>query len=220
MLRATDVHVSAERTRCVVYEGGRSAGPLVLSVGGRHNLVNALGAAAAARALGVEWSDIRHALAAFEGVSRRYERVGEVNGVLIVDDYAHHPTEITAALSAARAMHGDRRLVAVFQPHLYSRTRDFAREFGQALSLADSVWLTDVFAAREAPIPGVTGQLLVESTRASGARDVHYVPSLEALPRVLADHLSSGDVVVTLGAGSIEVVGAALLEALEAPIHA
>jgi UDP-N-acetylmuramate--alanine ligase len=220
MLRATDVSVTADSTRCVVYEEGRSVGELELGMGGRHNLLNALGAAAAARALGAEWSAIHAALKEFGGVARRFERIGEAGGIVVLDDYAHHPTEITAVLSAARAMFGGTRLVAVFQPHLYTRTRDFAREFGQALGLADSVWITDIFPARESPIKGVTGELVVDATRASGVHDVHFEPSLEVLPRLLADHLKPGDVVITLGAGSIEVVGQELLDALEAPIHA
>ena len=220
MLRATDVTVAAESTRCVVYEEGHVVGELALTLGGRHNLLNALAAAAVARTLGIDWPLIQAALAKFGGVGRRFEKVGEAQGIVVLDDYAHHPTEITAVLNAIREMFGDARLVAVFQPHLYSRTRDFAREFGQALGLADAVWITDVFPAREAPIAGVTGVVVADAARASGVYDVHYEPSLEALPRALADHLHFGDVVVTLGAGSIEVVGPELLETLEEPIHA
>lgn len=220
MLRATDVSVTATSTRCVVYEEGLGVGELELAMGGRHNLLNALGAAAAARALGADWSSIHAALKDFGGIARRFERVGEAEGIVVLDDYAHHPTEITAVLTAARAIFEDARLVAVFQPHLYSRTRDFGREFGQALGLADSVWVTDIFPAREAPIPGVTGELVVDATRAAGARDVHYEPNLEDLPEALADHLKPGDVVITLGAGSVEVLGRALLDVLETKVHA
>ena len=220
MLRATDVSVTAASTRCTVWEEGRRVGPLSVGTGGRHNLLNGLAAAAAARALGADWDPIREALAAFGGVGRRFERIGEVRGTVVIDDYAHHPTEITAALRAVRALHPDRRLVAVFQPHLFSRTRDFASEFGQSLALADSVWITDVFPAREAPIPGVTGELVVEATRAAGASDVNYEAKVEALPRAVAERVGAGDVVVTLGAGSIEVVGRAILELLREPIHA
>jgi UDP-N-acetylmuramate--alanine ligase len=220
MLRATDVSVRAGSTRCAVHEQGWRVGSLKIGIGGRHNLLNALASAAVARTLGIDWPSIRAALAAFSGVGRRFEMIGEVRGVTVFDDYAHHPTEIVAALEAVRAMFQDRRLVAVFQPHLFSRTRDFAREFGEALARADVVWITDVFPAREAPIPGVTGRMVVDATQASGAREVHYSPTLDALPTELADCVSPGDVVVTLGAGSIEVVGSALLEALEKPILA
>jgi UDP-N-acetylmuramate--alanine ligase len=220
MLRATDVRVGAGATRCAVHEDGARVGELRLAAGGRHNLLNALGAAAAARALDVPWSSIVAGLEDFSGVGRRFERVGEARQITIFDDYAHHPTEIIAALTALRAMHPDRRLVVAFQPHLYSRTRDFAREFGEALALADTVWVTDVFPAREKPIPGITGETVLEAARAAGARDVHYEGSLEALPIAMAHALEGGEVVVTLGAGSIEVTGKALLARLEEAVHA
>lgn len=220
MLRATDVRVAADTTRGVVYEEGRRVGALSLRMSGRHNLLNALAATAAARALGVEWKAVFSALSRFEGLGRRFQRVGEVGGVTIVDDYAHHPTELAAALRAARATFQGRRIVAVFQPHLYSRTRDFAREFGEALAIADSVWVTDVFPAREVPIPGITGRTIVDSATAAGAAPVTYVPELEDLPRRLREALHEGDVVMTLGAGSIETLGPALVELLEEPVHA
>ena len=139
MLRATDVSVGPEATTCELHEEGRSVGSLELRVGGRHNLLNALAAACAARALNVGWDSIRESLGRFMGVGRRFEWLGETDGIAIVDDYAHHPTEIEATLSTARARFPERRIVAAFQPHLYSRTRDFAREFGRALALADGV---------------------------------------------------------------------------------
>lgn len=220
MLRATDVRVGPDGTHCVVYEEGVHRGELTVGLGGRHNLLNGLAAAAVARALDIEWAPIRGALAAFRGVGRRFERVGEARDVVVLDDYAHHPTEICAALTAVRAMFPERRVVGVFQPHLFSRTRDFASEFGQALSRADALWVTDVFPAREKPIPGVTGELVANAARDAGAEPVRYESDLDALPRLLASELRAGDVVVTLGAGSIETLGAALLEALEEPVHA
>jgi UDP-N-acetylmuramate--alanine ligase len=220
MLRATDVEVSVGGTRAAVYEQGIRTGELALRMGGRHNLLNALGAAAAARAVGAPWEAVLTALAGFGGVSRRFQLLGEVAGVTVVDDYAHHPTELAAALRAARDMFADRRLVAVFQPHLFSRTRDFAREFGEALAIADAVWITDVFPAREAPIPGITGRTIVDATMAAGARHVEYVPKLGDLAATLASSIRYGDVVLTLGAGSIEVVGPELIDALQEPIHA
>ena len=220
MLRATDVDVSAERTRASVWEEGDRAGALTLRMGGRHNLLNALAAAAAARAIGAPWDATLDAIEKFSGVGRRFQTVGEAGGVTVVDDYAHHPTEIAAALRAARAMYGERRIVAVFQPHLFSRTRDFAREFGEALAIADAVWITDVFPAREVPIPGITGRTIVDAVVAAGARSVEYVPELERVADRVAAASREGDVVLTLGAGSVEVVGAALVDALKEPIHA
>jgi UDP-N-acetylmuramate--alanine ligase len=220
MLRATHIEVGSRGTRCTVVEDGRRVGDLVLRRGGRHTLLNALGAAAAARALGVAWTSILQALASFSGVVRRFEQLGEAEGVRIVDDYAHHPTEISATLDAARSLFRDARLVAVFQPHLYSRTRDFATGFGRALADADVVWVTDVFPAREKPIPGVSGKTVAEAARAAGASAVRYHAELETLADALVDELRPGDVVITMGAGSIESLGRTLLERLRAPIRA
>lgn len=220
MLRATEVSVETGVTRARVYEEGREVGEIRLALGGGHNLLNALAASAAARALGVNWGDILEALESFSGVGRRFQNLGEVGGVVVIDDYAHHPTELAAALRAVRAMYVDRRIVAVFQPHLYSRTRDFAREFGEALAIADAIWLSDIFPAREAPIEGIDGRTIVDSVRAAGARDVHYVAELTDLPEALAGAVRYGDVVITLGAGSVEMVGPALVQRMEEPIHA
>lgn len=214
MLRATDVEVREGRTRCRVHEEGRDRGTLELRLPGRHNVLNALAAAAAARALGAGWDAVREGLSAFRGVGRRFERLGEVDGITIVDDYAHHPTEIAATLRGARTLFPGRRLVVAFQPHLYSRTRDFAMEFGRALAEADVAWITDVFPAREAPIPGVTGELVAGEARASGGRDVRYHPELDTLAAPLAEALREGDVLLTMGAGSVESLGRAVLDRL------
>jgi UDP-N-acetylmuramate--alanine ligase len=192
----------------------------VLRKGGRHSLLNALGASGAARALGVHWSAILEGLAEFKGVVRRFERLGDAAGVAVVDDYAHHPTEIRVTLETARAVFAGQRIVAAFQPHLYSRTRDFTAEFGSALAIADVVWVTDVFPAREPPIPGVTGEIVASAARRSGAREVVYHADVATLPGALSEALRSGDVLITLGAGSIETVGQEVLERLGEPIHA
>jgi UDP-N-acetylmuramate--alanine ligase len=220
MLRATDVSVTAKATACTVREEGRRVGRLELRVGGRHNLLNALAAAGAARALGAPWPAILRALEAFEGVGRRFDRLGDVDGVTVVDDYAHHPTEVRATLRAARARFPGRRVVAAFQPHLYSRTRDFAADFGRALALADVVWVTDVFPAREAPIAGITGQVVADAAQRAGATEVRYHAELATLAEALAGSLAPGDVLLTLGAGSIEEVGPAVLHRLREVVHA
>jgi UDP-N-acetylmuramate--alanine ligase len=220
VLRGVDIVIGPQLTRCAVVEEGRRVGALVLRKAGRHSLLNALAAAGAARALDVPWAAILEALEDFAGVSRRFERLGEVAGVTVIDDYAHHPTEIRATLDAARAAFVGARLVAVFQPHLYSRTRDFTDAFGAALALADVVWVTDVFPAREAPIPGVTGESVAVAARRAGAREVHYHASLATLAGPLSDTLGSGDVVITLGAGSIETLGQDVLGRLGVPAHA
>ncbi len=220
MLRATDVHVTETKTSCIVVEEGDAVGEMWLTLGGLHNLRNALAAAAAGRARGIEWPAILAAVEAFRGVGRRFERLGESGGILVVDDYAHHPTEIQATLAAARSMYPTRRLVVAFQPHLFSRTRDFASDFGAALAAADAAWVTDVFPARETPIPGITGRTVSEAVEAVGGGDVHYVESLDELTDALAESLDEGDVLVTLGAGSIESLGRGVLERLEARVHA
>lgn len=220
MLRAIDVKITSSRTTATIWEDGQRAGRLVLRIGGRHNLLNALGAAAAARALGADWGAILDAMEGFAGVGRRFERVGEPGGILVIDDYAHHPTELAAALRAGRAMFPERRLVAVFQPHLYSRTRDFARQFGEALSMADRVVVTDVFPAREKPIAGVTGLLVADAVTAAGGKSVRYVESLDDVADAVAEDVAYGDLIMTLGAGSIERVGPEIVSRLEAPIHA
>jgi len=220
-LRAVDVALNSGATTCRIREEGVDRGALTLPARGLHNLRNALGAAAAARALGVDWDAIRSALTGFAGVGRRFERLGEARGVCVVDDYAHHPTEIAATLEAARTSFPHARLVVAFQPHLYSRTRDFHREFGDAVSTADVVWITDVFPAREAPIPGVTGALVAQAARDAGAAEVHYhEAALEDLPAALAPSLRDGDVLLTLGAGSVERVGGEILRILGGGDHA
>ena len=220
MLRGVDVRVTSTTTSCRVVEEGVGVGELMLSIGGVHNLRNALAAAAVSRALGAEWAAILEALASFRGVRRRLERLGEASGVIVIDDYAHHPTEIEATLLAVHSMFPGARIVAAFQPHLYSRTRDFADAFGVSLASADLAYVTDVFPAREAPILGITGETVVAALEQAGLSDVRYVAEVGALAEALLDELRPGDVLVTLGAGSIEDVGKPVLDGLEGRVHA
>jgi UDP-N-acetylmuramate--alanine ligase len=196
-----------------VRERGVDRGRLEIGLPGVHNVRNALAAAAAARVLGVEWGTIHRALEGFGGVSRRFQVHGDVRGVRVVDDYAHHPTEVTATLEGARTSHPGRRIVAVFQPHLYTRTRDLGTEFGRALAAADEVWVTEVYPAREPPIPGVDGAYLAGLVEAAGTPEggVHFHADLETLPMALAGALRDGDVCLLMGAGSIERVPRLLL---------
>jgi len=192
---------------------------LHLHVPGLHNVRNALAAAAVGRHLGASWSSIAEGIASFRGVDRRFEVVGEAGGVLFVDDYAHHPTEVQATLQAARAAYPDRRLVLAFQPHLYSRTRDFAREFGEALAQADVLFLTDIYAAREKPIAGVTGEMIAKPARAAGG-DVRYVPDREDLVGRIAGELRPGDLCITMGAGNLDRAARDLVTALSPTVKA
>jgi len=213
-MRGMEVEEGPAGVRFGVVENGEHRGEITLQLPGRHNIRNALGAAMAARTLGVEWEAIRRGLEGFRGVGRRFELLGEVHGVTVVDDYAHHPTEIRATLAAARGRFPGRRIVAIFQPHLFSRTRDFAPDFGVALAQADEVWITEIYPAREAPIPGVTGEVVARTTLEAGASSVFFHPDLAELPGEILKTLRSGDVCLTLGAGSIEFLGEELLNAL------
>ena len=182
---------------------GRSV-PVVLTQPGIHHALNATGALALAGELGHDIDDIVRAFSNFRGVSRRWEHRGTVDGVVLYDDYAHHPTEVAATLEAARGA-ADGLLWAVFQPHLYSRTERFSEEFGAALAAADRVVVTDVFGSREEPVPGVTGELIADAAAKAGA-DVHYIPHRSDLAEFLAPLVAGGDLVLTMGAGDITLL--------------
>lgn len=210
MLRAEEVQPGAGITVFTVRERGTVLGRARLKAPGLHNVRNAMAAVAVARHLGVAWGAIEEGLAAYAGVQRRFEHLGEAEGVLFVDDYAHHPTEVQATLAAARAGYPERRIVAVFQPHLYSRTRDFAREFGETLATADVVFLTDIYAARERPIEGVTGEMILAHIQAAGA-DVRYVRDRADVVDAVAAELRPGDLCLTMGAGNLDIAAQELL---------
>jgi UDP-N-acetylmuramate--alanine ligase len=189
--------------RFAVVAGGESLGEVALVVPGRHNVQNALGAIAAALAAGAPFAAAVAGLAGFTGAARRFHLRAVAGGVTVVDDYAHHPTEVAASLAAAR-LGGWKRVVVVFQPHLYSRTRLFADEFGQALAAADLLVVTDVYAAREDPEPGVDGALVAGAARrARPDLDCVYEPDRTALAPRVAALVQPGDLVLTLGAGDI-----------------
>ena len=195
----------------VVYDGVR-LGEVELAVPGEHNVQNALAALGAGLAFGLTVPAMAPGLAAFRGVERRFQLLGEAGGALLVDDYAHHPTEVRATIEAARAAAPERRLVVAFQPHLFSRTRDFAEEFADALLLADAVYLADIYPAREQPIPGVTSELIAARMTALG-RPPEWRGGAATLAPVLARALRTGDLVVTMGAGDVTRVGPAVLAA-------
>jgi UDP-N-acetylmuramate--alanine ligase len=191
---------------------GTGEGSIRIGVPGAHNLLNAMAAVAVGLELGVPFARIAAALEEFHGADRRYQVRGSVRGVTVVDDYGHHPTEIAAVLRAARTGN-PARLVAVFQPHRYSRTRDLMRKFGPALAHADVVVLTDIYAAGEAPIEGVSIAVLAAEVRKS-VPDVRVVKSIDDVPSALATLAQDGDLVLTLGAGSISATGDRILKAL------
>jgi len=212
-LQAAELAVTDRGSDFVVLQDGATLGRLRLAVPGRHNVRNALGALAAARHMGAAFPDVVAALAEFGGVARRFQELGSADGVTVVDDYAHHPTEIRATLAAARQRYPERPLVAAFQPHLYSRTRDLHEAFGRALAEADGVWVTDVYPAREPPIPGVTGELVARAADAAGA-PTRYHPDVDDLPEALLMALRPGDVCIVMGAGDVDRAARKLLELL------
>jgi UDP-N-acetylmuramate--alanine ligase len=192
---------------------GHDAGVLRLAVPGRHNALNAVAALAGGMELGFEAAQLLGGLATFRGTARRFEPKGSADHVRVYDDFAHHPTELRAALTAAREVAGSGRVVVVFQSQLYSRTAAFADEFGAALGLADEVVVMDVFGSREDPVPGVTGALIANAVPLPSER-VHFVPSWSEVPAVAAAAAGPGDLILTAGSGDVTLVGPEALELL------
>ncbi len=197
----------------ILVEGGEERGAVELGVYGRHNILNSLAAAGIARWLGHDAYRAAASLRDFSGVRRRFQLKGERGEIRVVDDYAHHPTELSATLEVARATRRQQgRVIAVFQPHRYSRTRALYREFGEALTLADAVLVTEVYGAGEMPQPGVSGKLVVDALCESPSRpDVYYIPDQHDIPGVLRTITEPRDTVLTMGAGDISRVGDELL---------
>lgn len=180
---------------------------LQLAIGGEHNLLNATGALLVGIELGVEPQEMARALGTFRGTGRRFEFRGEVDGKRIFDDYAHHPSEIVAALKQARIEAGDGHVLVLFQPHLFSRTQNFADRFAQAFQLADQVYFTDIFAAREDPVPGVTSALIADQVPGS-----KFVPDMVQAAKAMADQAQPGDLCMTVGAGSVTTMVPVILD--------
>jgi len=216
-LSATDVEIRAMGAQATVVRRAQVArrdalGTLTLSVPGRHNLQNALAAVAVGLELGVPFDQIAGSLRDFRGAERRFDIRGEPNGILVVDDYGHHPTEIAAVLAAAR--HLNRRIVVAFQPHRFTRTAALLDDFGPALAQADHVVLTDIYAAGEEAIPGITLDALAAAVRRGVRAPVDVAPGLDDVVAAVQRIARSGDVVITLGAGSIGTLADRLVEAL------
>jgi UDP-N-acetylmuramate--alanine ligase len=213
-LRATDIEIKGRTTNFRVQFRERTLGPFRLNIPGVHNVSNALAAIGVGLELDVPPDLIRAGVASFSGVERRFHIRGEKGGMVIVDDYGHHPTEIRATLAAAKAAWSG-RLAVIFQPHRYSRTQDLLDEFANAFEQADILYVTPIYAAGEESIEGVSGEILAERIRATGHPAVHWVEKQDVLISRLVSELRSGDTVLTLGAGDIWKVGVELLELLE-----
>jgi UDP-N-acetylmuramate--alanine ligase len=209
--RVTEVSVLGMTTRLTVTAPGAAPRTLTIRVPGRHYALNAAAAFATAVELGVPEQTVISGLEAYRGAQRRMEPKGEADGVRVLDSYGHHPTEVAADLTAARDVAAGGRVIAVFQPHLYSRTRFFAAEFGAALGLADEALVLDVYAAREDPEPGVTGMMIASAVPGGRAR---FIPDAAAVPDAIAGLAKPGDLVLTMGAGDVTLLGPKIVAAL------
>ena len=199
----------------MVWRGTDVMGEMILRVPGVHNVYNALAAIAVGFELEVSFEKIVEGLHQFTGAGRRFQAKGEVDDVLVVDDYGHHPTEIRATLAAAKLGSGGRRIVVLFQPHRYSRTHDLMQEFARSFNNADVLFITDIYAASEDPIEGVTAEALTAAIKRFGHKDANYIGSLDNAATILREHVQPGDLVLTLGAGTVNRVADQLLGLLK-----
>ncbi|MCI0706510.1 MAG: UDP-N-acetylmuramate--L-alanine ligase [Ignavibacteriae bacterium] len=201
-VQASEISHKENTSTFTISRGNKDLGTVMIQVPGKHNVQNALAAISVGLELGVPFEEIKLGIERFTGVYRRWEKKGEVDGVTVYDDYAHHPTECRATLAGVKAG-WRRRVVCVFQPHLYTRTRDFYEEFAKSFLLSDVLVVTDVYPAREEPIQGITGELIVNAAKQFGHKEVHYVPDKKQVPGFLKSHVKKGDIVITMGAGDI-----------------
>jgi UDP-N-acetylmuramate--alanine ligase len=200
-IRATDITYSGNNTEYTLIYLGKELGRIKMNVPGLHNIKNSLVAVTIAKEMGVDFKQIKSTLESFTGVYRRFEKKYD-SSIMVIDDYAHHPTEINVTLDGIRRG-WNRRLIAVFQPHLYSRTRDFYSEFGRSFLNSDIFICTDVYPARENPIEGITGELIANTAKNFGHKNVFYEPDKTKIPELLLKIYKPGDIIITLGAGDI-----------------
>ncbi len=218
-IRATNISMDHFETTFTVLNDDAELGEINLKAPGEHNVKNALAAVSVGLELDIDFEQIKSGLERFEGVFRRFQLKANKDDVMVIDDYAHHPTEVQATLKAARKGCEDRRIVAVFQPHLYSRTQELYKEFGSSFFDAEVCVITDVYPSREEPIEGVTGQLIADAAREYGHRKVHYVKEKTELPARLKEITEPGDIVITMGAGDIYKYGEQFVDELEAGLE-
>jgi UDP-N-acetylmuramate--alanine ligase len=214
-VRGVNITADHFNSNFTVLHEGEKLGQITLQAPGEHNVKNALAAVAVGLELDIDFEEIKSGLERFQGVFRRFQLKIEKDGVMVIDDYAHHPTEVQATLSAARNGWEDRRLVAVFQPHLFSRTQELYKEFGLSFFDAEVCVVTDVYPSREEPIEGVTGKLISDTAKEYGHQQVHYVENKEELPAELKNIVEPNDVIITMGAGDIYKYGEAFVDELE-----
>lgn len=210
-IRGRIIEEKAFGTEFALYSRGRKMGELFLNIPGRYNVLNALGVCALAGELGIEVPCLREAFSKFQGVGRRFEMKGEAGGILFLDDYAHHPTEIGAVLETVRR-NFDRRIVVLFQPHRYTRTRDLHGSFDRCFDMADEVFITGIYPAGERRIPGITGELVYRAALRGKAGNVSFIPDRDDLKEAVLSSAARGDLILTLGAGDIWKLGVEILE--------
>ncbi len=198
-----------------VWKGAEVLGEINLPVPGKHNVYNALAATSVALELDVPFADIAEAFVNFKNADRRFQFKGEAKGIMVVDDYGHHPTEIVATLSAAKNGSGGKRTVVVFQPHRYSRTKELMNEFALAFNNADVLYVLDIYAASEQPIDGITAEVLTENIKQYGHKNANYIGDIETAAEKVIGNLQENDLVITLGAGSITRLSDEILEKLK-----
>lgn len=213
--RARNIRHDGLVTRFVAWRLAEELGEVTLPMPGHHNVLNALAVLAITDFIEIPFATYAKAMSQFEGIQRRFTVRGEVGGVTVVDDFGHHPAEVRATLSGARAAFAGRRVIAAFQPHRYTRTRDQFQEFARSFYDADKVAICDVFAAGEKPIEGVTSEALVKSVREAGHKDVAYIARREDVAAWMAEHARPGDLLITLGAGNIQLTCNEAIELLE-----
>ncbi|MEO8168668.1 MAG: UDP-N-acetylmuramate--L-alanine ligase [bacterium] len=213
-LQAVDIRHKENTSSFVILRGGKELGEVTIQIPGNHNIQNALAAIAVGLELNVPFDKVKAGIEKFTGVFRRWEVKANVNGVMVVDDYAHHPTEISVTLAGVKAG-WRRRVVCVFQPHLYSRTRDFYEDFGRSFFNADVLVLTDIYPAREEPIQGITGELIANTAKEFGHKQVHYVADKKQVPEFLMKIKQPGDIIITMGAGDIWKFGEEFIKQLK-----
>jgi len=209
--RVKDVRLYGFSSAFTLLYSDKEVGRFNLPLPGIYNVANALAAFATGNELGIGFEAMAQAMAVFSGVHRRLEKLGEKNGVVVYDDYGHHPTEVRVTLEALRHAFPDRRILVVFQPHRYTRTRALAEEFGTCFAAADELILTKIYAASEPEIPGVDATLILKAVEGAGKPDASYVPEMADIPGVLAGKLRKGDVVLIAGAGNICTIGEEIL---------
>jgi UDP-N-acetylmuramate--alanine ligase len=205
-----EISIIGEQTNFNVYTKKGPLGRIRLQIPGHHNIMNALAAIAVGREMGISFHDMQASMASFSGVGRRFQRLGVYHGASIIDDYAHAPAEVAATIAAARSFEPS-RVIAVFQPHLFSRTRLFAEEFAKALCGADQVFLAPIYPAREEPIPGVTSEIVADSIKRHDGPQVFYSDEIENLKKSIKQTIRPGDYVLFMGAGDIWKVGSRLV---------